>query len=859
MKGENNNPIPSKRRTVQGQSHILSNSNSSSNLNSFTNLNKPLAPVISHNSPEPESKESTIILDPKNENDKENVLLQQATRKSINVNLNNNEDEMQKIVAYMNKFEKESIKTVDPTSTLEAVEIDPLSQDNLIPSATTQQELINSFNDIPSIEEPSKLRLSSSSLSSSEESLNENNNSSNTNNNIVQNDYDDISNTPITTTTFKIASNESETMVVTTQNLNSILSPSNKLPESQIDRRTYIVNKIYDNFSDETQKKFNKDDEQYEKVIIKHNVVEDSNEYDNDLLIKPENNFVKTQVEEHIYVNVNDLDKNVNNSDSVIRESLGFDVEKYKISTNHYENGLELNIKEEESNIEESTKQKDKENRNTKIESSNTFDSELVEINQQINNLLKSNEKEQEFNQDQSNQKENNDNLMNTQNTPPVTLRSKSISTSKSNSIDELKSSNNANNQTQINNANINTTNKRNSFRVKTNNNNNNNNNNNSNEILTNNNNKVNMINNTKNINDLNNPKRKSSICFDELKRRKSDNINDNINTNNNSNTNINSNNSKQQAPIMPKYRQSISTTTTPTTDSTSTINTNLNKVNLKNLSKSLQDNSKLIKNELKVQNIDIQSNQSPSITIVNNKSANLKQIAPKLVNLDLNVSKSENQILHINNQDDKPNVKTKIKLMESIVNSNSSNTIQTTNSSSSKSTKNDYRSASSSSSASSASSSRSPPSLSRSPHISKQSTEAIEAKPYQLVTTKVPPTVVARSNTIQFSHNAPSSNQSPALAPRPIIKQKENIDTTSAKLKDEHQVVATSSSSESVNNIMQENVLYSSENLNEDKVNNTKTDTNDNNTFNLKHNSLSNLKEKRQTVKELMSKFEPK
>ena len=136
----------------------------------------------------------------------------------------NNDDEMQRIVAYMNQFEKENISNA------------------IVNSPEQLQPVLD-----PSIDEPSKLRLSSSSLSScGAESLtnNETPHSAQAN----PEEYEDmgVSKFYESTATIKINSNELDTMVVTTQNLNSILSPT-----SHIDRRTYIINKIYDNLEDD--------------------------------------------------------------------------------------------------------------------------------------------------------------------------------------------------------------------------------------------------------------------------------------------------------------------------------------------------------------------------------------------------------------------------------------------------------------------------------------------------------------------------------------------------------------------------------------------------------------------------------
>lgn len=194
------------------------------------------------------------------------------------------EDEMQQIVNYINDFEN-SINVPDTESKVDDQ------------NTTLIQSIIDD-------EEPSKLRLSSSSLSSSADSL---------------------------------------------------------IDESlKIDRRTYIVNKLYDNLhkSDECL-----DDGQYEKVIIGKDLDSD---YDNDLLINShEQNvmYVSATKDNHIYENP-----------IQIRESTGFQINDAVENTGHQKQEA--------------------------VYENLDFDNQLVELKNQIKQLLtESAECEQEIKQ----------------------------------------------------------------------------------------------------------------------------------------------------------------------------------------------------------------------------------------------------------------------------------------------------------------------------------------------------------------------------------------------------------------------------------------------------------------------------
>ena len=85
---------------------------------------------------------------------------------------------MQRLVAYMNQFEKENISNAAVTNQHHS-SLMSINQSHQQVTSTQQQpnqntddkSMGNSVVDLPSIEEPSKLRLSSSSLSSYGDSL----------------------------------------------------------------------------------------------------------------------------------------------------------------------------------------------------------------------------------------------------------------------------------------------------------------------------------------------------------------------------------------------------------------------------------------------------------------------------------------------------------------------------------------------------------------------------------------------------------------------------------------------------------------------------------------------------------------
>ena len=188
---------------------------------------------------------------------------------------------MQRLVAYMNQFEKENISNAAVTSQHHS-SLMSINQSHQQVTSTQQQpnqntddkSMGNSVVDLPSIEEPSKLRLSSSSLSSYGDSLSNDNNFEDNANQAESKTFE-------STGTIQISSNESNPMIVTTQNLNSLFANTNSRPH-EIDRRTYIVNKIYDNLDENECENVNakttnkgisdnlNEDDQYEKVILRH-------------------------------------------------------------------------------------------------------------------------------------------------------------------------------------------------------------------------------------------------------------------------------------------------------------------------------------------------------------------------------------------------------------------------------------------------------------------------------------------------------------------------------------------------------------------------------------------------------------
>ena len=162
---------------------------------------------------------------------------------------------MQQLVEYINQFEKENITTAAENANNSFIGMTPIIQQQT--TSGPAQQSATSIIDIDAIETSSKLRLSASSLSSSESSSND-----------ANNDYDDIfanhddldPKTEIST--IKITSNETNPMIVSTSNLNSILTSSNNTDKIRsnyissqfIDRRTYIINKVYDNLENNAPK-----------------------------------------------------------------------------------------------------------------------------------------------------------------------------------------------------------------------------------------------------------------------------------------------------------------------------------------------------------------------------------------------------------------------------------------------------------------------------------------------------------------------------------------------------------------------------------------------------------------------------
>ena len=293
---------------------------------------------------------------------------------------------MQQLVEYINQFEKENITTAAENVNNSFIEMTPIIQQQT--RSGPAQQSATSIIDIDAIETSSKLRLSASSLSSSESSSND-----------ANNDYDDIfanhddldPKTEIST--IKITSNETNPMIVSTSNLNSILTSSNNTDKIRsnyissqfIDRRTYIINKVYDNLENNAPKdelsdeELEENDDQYKKVVLTHQrklqpeIENDYGEYHNDLLVsnyntpisQQSNNMIKivgkpanTEVtKDHIYVNV----EFENKLEPLIRESLGFEVQELIQENNPIEQNEIVN---------------------------KNFDTELVEINNQINQLL---------------------------------------------------------------------------------------------------------------------------------------------------------------------------------------------------------------------------------------------------------------------------------------------------------------------------------------------------------------------------------------------------------------------------------------------------------------------------------------
>jgi len=774
----------------------------------------------------PENTPDQIQID-----NKENHIIPVICQEKSNLrkSIGNNEDDMQRLVAYMNQFEKENISNAVVTNQHHSslMSINQQTQLTSVQHQSNQQpdekSIGNSAVDLPSIEEPSKLRLSSSSLSSYGDSL------SNENNFEEQHVNQPESKTFESTGTIQISPNELNPMIVTTQNLNNLLKNSTCRPH-EIDRRTYIVNKIYDNLDENVTETVNaqlkndnlNEDDQYEKVILRH---KDTNENNDEVLLSKKDEYDQKKVEpveyqeEHIYVNVNKTVLKSKNKSSekpsvlthkeaesdetiktpLIRESTGFDVTNTLKNLNHYENSSLFQSEILDKNklnqlAKESSEHQVKQlSPNQKIDSENfdaNFDTELVELNNQIEKLLTKNsedsvkteplkdgkntsneplqrevrtksegEEKNPTDVDSTNDSpmrrmtissinfgENSDVIV-TNNTniklpekPPVTLRSKSI-TSKQNSVSKSVSNDEIQQRVVANNVqSTKPTETRASYKSKL-------------ESK-----KVGEEIVDSSSNDTN-IKRKSALSSDEFKRRKSDN-------------NQSESDAKAQTPkpgvVLPKNRQSLSTNTTPVIESDTT--SNLKNANKKSMSKSLQDNSKLTNNNPN------SSHQHP------NKVSTV--------------------------EDEKLSVKTKIKLMESIVKSSGNER--------------------SSSSSSSGSSSRSPP---RSPKT------IIEIVPVQsfLDKQKPPPVATTRTNLNQAQHLSKPSKF--------FANNSESTETTSIAKSLGSALPLKTSSNESLSEVsIKENVMFDTS----EKVAKQPC-------------AAPNSKEKRHTVKELMSKFEPK
>ena len=282
--------------------------------------------------------EDELNLKSSGENNKENVATIVTHRKQpvtvtttpASVNSTNG-DEMQQIVAYINKFEKEN--SLVTTTTTAATTLKSTVSANLTSIAADNIDLMAEPN--------AKLRLSSSSLSSSTTGQEE------------EEDDDDGEN-------------------------NSYLEDESS---SAIDRRTYIA---HSNELAETPAlavEVEDDDNQYEKVILNNSggksVISDENKPN--LCASPGSQGPVQAQEEHIYVNLNlsssssrpylageddeaEKENRIQHAvsqDLILRESTGFNVENLAVNSN-------LII--------------------------NSFDTELVQLNQQIRDLLGSSE-----------------------------------------------------------------------------------------------------------------------------------------------------------------------------------------------------------------------------------------------------------------------------------------------------------------------------------------------------------------------------------------------------------------------------------------------------------------------------------
>ncbi|RNA32076.1 hypothetical protein BpHYR1_035363 [Brachionus plicatilis] len=277
-----NNPIPSKRRTIQPTLSCSDNHLTSSD--SCTSIH------LSTFNRQPSLKSNPATRPTQDENEYDDIDSNTDTITHDHRQTSNREsqeDEMQQIVNYINYFEN-SLSAPHPKS--------------LDPNTTLIQSMIDD-------EEPCKLRLSSSSLSSSADSL--------------------VDEAP------------------------------------KIHRRTYLVNKLYDNLANNDQ---SFDDAHYQKVIIGK---ETDSDYDNDLLV----NCQDTNV---MYVSATNNKAHIYHSPIEIRDSTGFEVQAV-IEHNNNTSG-QTNEEAVYENLD--------------------FDNQLVELKNQIKQLLsESAECEQEIKQ----------------------------------------------------------------------------------------------------------------------------------------------------------------------------------------------------------------------------------------------------------------------------------------------------------------------------------------------------------------------------------------------------------------------------------------------------------------------------
>ena len=282
------------------------------------------------------------------------------------------------------------------------------------------------------------------------------------------------------------------------------------------------------------------------------------------------------------------------------------------------------------------------------------------------------------------------------------------------------------------------------------------------------------------------NPKRKSATSSDEFKRRKSD----NSNLADQENGKLHPVKTTPMPIVYPKSRQSLSTHTTPSMGqyegsagggSTDLVSSpSLRNQTKKSMSKSLQDNSKIV--------------NAKKAPLLNTNNVIIDTTRPS--------------------SNEKLSVKTKIKLMESIVKSSTNE-----------------RSSSSSSSCSS-----------RSPPLSPNT--IIEIVPIQ----HVKPTVTART-----TNPAPVQPQaSPAVVqPKPTLKPAANTATSSDLDEDLTKAKLKTSSNESIDDVSESSTTTTTLKSIVDAINFKQ--------HNQQQKATGNQKEKRHTVKELMSKFEPK